>query len=189
MWTDTDLARRLGIAYPIIQGPLGGGLSPVPLVAAVSHAGGLGSCGASGHAPQEISDAAAGIRARTDKPFAINLWVPQRGGSAPNAEMVERALAWFAPYYRELGIAAPMVPAQFRPNFAAQVEAVLAAKPRHSASSSGFRRGKCWANAEAAASSPSAPPPRLTRPAPSRRRVSTPLWQPASKVAGCAPHS
>lgn len=43
MWYNTKATKMLGIEYPILQGPFGGGLSSVNLVATVSNAGGLGS--------------------------------------------------------------------------------------------------------------------------------------------------
>ena len=62
MWNDTALTRRLGIRYPIVQGPFGGGLSSARLVAAVSNAGGLGSFGAQGMTPNRIGEVVAEIR-------------------------------------------------------------------------------------------------------------------------------
>ena len=53
------ITRRLGIRYPIVQGPFGGGLSSARLVAAVSNAGGLGSFGAQGMTPNRISEVVA----------------------------------------------------------------------------------------------------------------------------------
>jgi NAD(P)H-dependent flavin oxidoreductase YrpB (nitropropane dioxygenase family) len=44
-WNQNRLTAKLGIEYPIIQGPLGG-LSSQRLTAAVSNFGGLGSFGA-----------------------------------------------------------------------------------------------------------------------------------------------
>ena len=44
-WNENRLTAKLGIDYPIIQGPLGG-LSSQRLTAAVSNFGGLGSFGA-----------------------------------------------------------------------------------------------------------------------------------------------
>jgi len=38
-WPDTSFTRRLGVAYPIIQGPFGRGSSSVRLMRAVSNAG------------------------------------------------------------------------------------------------------------------------------------------------------
>src|SRR5215470_12276712 len=74
MWARTPVSARLGIAYPIIQGPLGGFASQ-RLTAAVSNHGGLGSFGAHGLAPGAIADVIAEIRSMTDRPFAMNLWV------------------------------------------------------------------------------------------------------------------
>jgi len=54
-WTDTSFTRRLGVAYPIIQGPFGPGSSSVRLTAAVSNAGGSGSFGANDLGPEDIS--------------------------------------------------------------------------------------------------------------------------------------
>jgi nitronate monooxygenase len=73
-WTRTSLTTRLGIEYPIIQGPLGG-LSSQRLTATVSNFGGLGSFGAHGLGPDEIRKVIREIRSLTSKPFAINLWV------------------------------------------------------------------------------------------------------------------
>jgi len=42
MWYNTKATEILGIDYPILQGPFGGNLSSVELVATVSNAGGLG---------------------------------------------------------------------------------------------------------------------------------------------------
>ncbi len=50
-WNKTRVANKLGIKYPIIQGPLGG-LSSQRLTAAVSNFGGLGSYGAHGLEPR-----------------------------------------------------------------------------------------------------------------------------------------
>ena len=55
MWYKTKLTGTLGIQYPIVQGPFGGGPSSVKLLAAVSAAGGLGSFGAYGLTPQTDS--------------------------------------------------------------------------------------------------------------------------------------
>lgn len=70
----TSLLQRLGIDHPLIQAPMAGPNTPT-LVAAVSHAGGLGSLGAGYLEPKDILDQSAQIRALTDKPFALNLFV------------------------------------------------------------------------------------------------------------------
>ena len=55
-WNGNRLTARLGIDYPIIQGPLGG-LSSQRLTAAVSNFGGLGSFGALGGAGTSADEA------------------------------------------------------------------------------------------------------------------------------------
>lgn len=129
MWNITAFTERLGIRYPIVQGPFGGGASSAALVAAVSSAGGLGSFGANTLSPEQIAEVAADIRSKTDKPFAFNLWVnPTQEPPADSADLAQ-ALEWMASYYRELGIEPPEPPARLTQDYQAQVEAALAAKP------------------------------------------------------------
>ena len=71
-WNRNRVAARLGIEYPIVQGPLGGlssqGLSSQRLAAAVSNFGGLESFGAHRLQPDAIKDVIAEIRSFTSKP-------------------------------------------------------------------------------------------------------------------------
>lgn len=130
-WTHSTVSRRLGLARPIVQGPFGGGLSSVDLVVAVSEAGGLGSFGAHHLDAAGIADVAAAIRARTDRPFALNLWLPFEDSEHPTLDDAAYAAhaQLLAPYYAELGIEPPARPARFTPPFEEQLEAVLAARP------------------------------------------------------------
>src|SRR5580700_4633742 len=84
-WNQNRLTAKLGIEYPIIQGPLGG-LSSQRLTAAVSNFGGLGSFGAHGLQPDAIKDVIAEIRSLTSKPFAMNLWVSMEDEGARTAD-------------------------------------------------------------------------------------------------------
>src|SRR5262249_34669322 len=113
------------------QGPFGGGFSSVELVAAVSGAGGLGSFGAHNLAPEEIRNVIAKIRTRTDKPFAINLWVSNhdQGGHSLTPQGLETGRKLFEPYDKELGVTLPSPPEKFGESFDAQAEALLEAKP------------------------------------------------------------
>ena len=92
----TPLARRLGFSLPIVQAPMAGGGDTPDLVAAVSEAGGLGSVGAAYLTPTQIGETAAAVRARTARPFGINLFSPLPG-PAPMADPA-RAIAQLAPY-------------------------------------------------------------------------------------------
>src|SRR5262245_14905298 len=103
-WNKTRISSRLGIEYPIIQGPLGG-LSTQRLTAAVSNFGGLGSFGAHGLSPSASKDVIAEIRELTSKPFAINLWVSMEdeGARTSGSEAFSRSLAPLAEHIRSLG--------------------------------------------------------------------------------------
>lgn len=127
----TPVTRRLGLTYPIVQGPFGGGLSTVELAATVSELGGLGSYGAHVLAPDEIGPLADELRRRTGKPFALNLWVSDHdpGGRELTATAFERAAALFAPYFAELGVPLPAMPARYGERFDEQLDALLAARP------------------------------------------------------------
>jgi nitronate monooxygenase len=133
-WSASALAARLGLQRPIIQGPFGGGLSAVDLVVAVSDAGGFGSFGVHHLQAEGIRAVAAEIRARTARPFALNLWLPhaESGESLLEPEhgagYAEHA-ARLAPWYQALGVEAPPPPARFLPDFEEQVEALLEARP------------------------------------------------------------
>ena len=69
-----DLRTLLGIDLPIVQAPMAGGFTTAELVAAVSDAGALGSVGAAYLTPPAIHALVAEIRARTERPFAVNLF-------------------------------------------------------------------------------------------------------------------
>lgn len=134
MKTDTTVTRRLGLALPIVQGPFGGGLSSVALVAAVNAAGGLGSFGVHHLRGEQILQTARALRAATERPFALNLWVPLPGEPehpAVSASQWQRALQRLSPFFNELGLALPQQPdpASVWPDYAQQLEAVLEARP------------------------------------------------------------
>ncbi|MBZ4422979.1 nitronate monooxygenase family protein [Myxococcus sp. RHSTA-1-4] len=127
----TEAVRRLGVRYPIVQGPFGGGLSSTRLAATVSNLGGLGSYGAYSLTPDEIFQVAKELRSLTSNPFALNLWVSDHdpGGLELSPEEFDRVYALFEPYYRELGVEKPERPQRYAQKFEEQVEALLEARP------------------------------------------------------------
>ena len=131
MWNDTAITRRLGIRYPIVQGPFGGGLSSARLVAAVSNAGGLGSFGAQGMTPNRISEVVDEIRALTASPFAVNLWVSTDdiGVNGATRGAYDAALVPLAPFFDELRVQPPTFPLHGWATFDEQVAALLDANP------------------------------------------------------------
>lgn len=80
----TKLCDMLGIEYPILSAGMGPTLigeetgAPVDLVVAVSEAGGLGVLGGSGYTVDELREAIREIKARTDKPFGVDLLLPKK---------------------------------------------------------------------------------------------------------------
>lgn len=132
MWYNTKVTEQLGIDYPILQGPFGGGLSSAELVATVSNAGGLGGYGAYTLTPQEIYDIDKQIKAATQKPYNINLWVSDT--DAPDGtvtdEQYELAKQMFKPYFDEAGIPMPGKPAPFKSRFEDQLQVILDIRPK-----------------------------------------------------------
>ncbi|HET9402610.1 MAG TPA: nitronate monooxygenase [Candidatus Acidoferrales bacterium] len=128
-WNRTRVSNKLGIEYPIIQGPLGG-FSSQRLTAAVSNFGGLGSFGAHSLTPPAIQDVIAEIRALTNKPFAMNLWVSMEdeGAATSDAGAFDRALSHLAPYLTEVGARKPEFPPYHPLRFEDQVRVLLDAK-------------------------------------------------------------
>lgn len=107
-WNQTRVAEKLGIVYPLIQGPLGGFPSQ-RLTAAVSNFGGLGSFGAHGLEPSVIDERIAEIRSMTSKPFAMNLWVSMedQGAHASDDAAFQRALSHLSPHIKKVGGTTP----------------------------------------------------------------------------------
>ncbi|GEP47268.1 2-nitropropane dioxygenase [Microbacterium saccharophilum] len=119
----------LGLDVPIVLGPFGG-MSSVALTAAVSDAGGLGSYGLYGYPPARIAETARLLREATDRPFALNLWMPVGDEAGPGTVDTRAAQRAVAPLYEELGVPAPAgTPERFVPDVAEQLDAVLAARP------------------------------------------------------------
>jgi len=128
-WARTRVSKRLGIDYPIVQGPFGG-LASQRLTAAVSNFGGLGSFGAHGLAPGAIKDVIAEIRSLTAKPFAVNLWVSMEdeGAFASGEEAFARSLSAISGHIKELGDPLPNYKPYAPIRFEDQARVILDAK-------------------------------------------------------------
>jgi nitronate monooxygenase len=124
----TPLCDLLGIDLPIIQAPMAGTTTP-ELVTAVCDAGALGSFGFAYTQPEAMHRDVELLRARTSAPFNLNLFLSE---DAPplDASAQQPAIDAVAPYFRELGLNAPVpVKAPYSPDHRAQLEAVEAIKP------------------------------------------------------------
>jgi nitronate monooxygenase len=135
------LTERLDMRCPVIQAPLAGGGDTPALVAAVGEAGGFGFVGAAYLTPAQILETSRAVRARTARPFGINLFAPPGAPGAPldHGPALERLL----PYYAELGLPRPDPPALDADAFDAQLAAAL----ESGASAFGFTFGVLPANA------------------------------------------
>lgn len=125
MKMETSFTRKLGIAYPIAQAPMAGGPATPALAAAVSNAGGLGSLGAGYWSPAQIRDAIREVRRRTDRPFAVNLFVPERTGAKATEDEIAAMNAHLNAYRAKLGIASDPAFSSFAPSFEDQVQVLL----------------------------------------------------------------
>ena len=132
MWYNTKASKLLGIDYPIMQGPFGGGLSTVELTATVSNAGGLGGFGAYTLSPQEIYEVDKQLKAATNKPYNINLWVSDTDAvnGTVSDEQFEKTKALYKPYFDEVNIPLPEKPATFASRFENQVDVILDIRPK-----------------------------------------------------------
>ncbi|CAN5333909.1 nitronate monooxygenase family protein [soil metagenome] len=123
MGLDTELTRLLGVEHPIIQAGMAGGATTPELVAEVSEAGGLGTIGAAYLTADAIREAINKVRALTERPFAVNLFVPENFG--PSLHDPEEVNAPLAHYREELGIEAPAEIPSYAQPFEDQLTVVL----------------------------------------------------------------
>jgi len=96
-----SFCRSLGIEVPILLAGMAGGPATPELAAAVSKAGGLGTLGAAYMTPEEIDQAIRQIRSMTDRPFAVNLFVPC---PEPKAVLTESLQNLLNQIRREVGL-------------------------------------------------------------------------------------
>jgi nitronate monooxygenase len=124
-WPRVDaFCRRYGLGVPVLEAPMAGACPPA-LAAAVAGAGGMGALGAVLTPPAAIAAWVAEFRALGEGPLQINLWVPD-----PPPARDPEAEARVARFLERWGPPAPPGAGDARPpDFAAQCEAVLAARP------------------------------------------------------------
>ena len=115
--------KRLNLTHPIIQAPLAGGGDTPELVAAVCNAGAIGFIGAAYLTPEQIQQTAKSVRAKTQRPFGINLFAPSTENPAPRDPSA--TLARLARYFAELGLPAPSAPQSTGVAFDEQLTAAL----------------------------------------------------------------
>ncbi len=106
---------------------MAGGPCTAELVAGVSNAGGLGAFPASLLSPTAMRAEVAKIRALTDRPFIINLFILET--PAPTAAEVAQASALLRPVWEGMGWSALPTPVQWCQDFASQFDTLIALQP------------------------------------------------------------
>ena len=115
------------MTFPILQGPMAGGACTPALVAGVSNAGGLGSFAGSLLSPAAIHEQVGQIRALTDRPFLLNLFVQET--PKPTPADIQAGVELLRPVWESLGWSELPIPQQWCQDFNAQFEALLALQP------------------------------------------------------------
>ncbi len=123
-----DLPRLLGTRHPLVQAPMATAATPA-LVAAVGEAGALGSLAGGYMDAAQIAAAIHDIRALSEKPFALNLFVLPDEFEV-DAAKVAASRAWLGELAGREGLDVPdPLPKQWAPRFSDQYAALLDARP------------------------------------------------------------
>jgi nitronate monooxygenase len=124
----TPLCDLLGIEHPIIQAPMASATT-VELVAAVCEAGALGGFGHAYTEADAMQADARAVRARSRRPFAINLFAAPTPGEPP-VEQQRLAIEAVRRDFEHRSLPIPeRVPPPYAPDRARQIEAVYDIRP------------------------------------------------------------
>ncbi|RWZ60663.1 nitronate monooxygenase [Halobacillus fulvus] len=122
MERENRLIQMLEIDVPIIQAGMAGGVTTPELVAAVSNAGGLGSLGAGYMTGADTEQAIQTIRTLTDRPFAVNVFVPEN--PEIDANVLQQSFDRLEYYRNELNLKEE-IPTSVDSPFEDQIEVIL----------------------------------------------------------------
>jgi nitronate monooxygenase len=114
------------LTIPIVQGPMLG-VSGVELAVAVSRAGGLGSLAAAGLTAPAMREAIRALRAATDRPFLVNIFVLDP--VSPDRTVVASAIERLRPWRERYGLPPQVAPAKWAESFADQFAVMLEEAP------------------------------------------------------------
>jgi nitronate monooxygenase len=115
-----DFCDRYGLRVPILEAPMAGACPP-ELAVAVAEAGGMGGAGVVLDHPDRIHEWMRRFRAGSAGPVQLNIWIPDPPDE--DGARVDAAAAFLGRFGTPGPAGSP------RPDFAAQCEAMLAARP------------------------------------------------------------
>lgn len=122
-WPNTKLTDLLKITLPVIQAPMAGGATTPELVAAVSNAGGLGSLGAGYMTADEIKTTIKKIKSLTNKPFSVNLFIPEKHHASD--DQIEQTRKIIQTCCAELNFTIPSIKPPYTPSFEEQIQIII----------------------------------------------------------------
>ncbi|GAA0437790.1 nitronate monooxygenase family protein [Lentibacillus halophilus] len=123
MWHENTFTQQLGIRYPIIQAGMAGGTTTPELIASISNAGGLGTLGAGYMSPEQMKTAIQKVKELTDRPFGVNVFVPEIPDASETA--IENANELLRPFREELNLKEPDVSKPSTDLFEKQMEVII----------------------------------------------------------------
>jgi len=147
-WNENRLTAKLGIDYPIVQGPLGG-LSSQRIDGSGLQFWRTRVIRRAWLSPRAIKDVIAEIRSLTSKPFAMNLWVSMEdeGARTSDKDAFNRSLAPLAAHIAGLGARAQSTNPIRGCDLRIKPASCSMKGYRSSASSTGFHHAKYWKSA------------------------------------------
>ncbi len=125
-WPHTKITKLLNITLPIIQAPMAGNATTPDLVAAVSNAGGLGSLGAGYMSADDIRKTIRKIKILTDRPFAVNLFIPEKHYATE--DQIEHARKTAQASCAELNFIVDFIKPPYAPSFEEQMNVIIEEK-------------------------------------------------------------
>jgi len=125
-WPNTRITELLKTTLPIIQAPMAGGATTPELIATVSNKGGLGSLAAGYMMPDDIRLTIRKIKTLTNKPFSVNLFIPEKHHADDNQmDQAKNAVQLSCP---ELNFSIPSIKPPYTPPFEDQMNIILEEK-------------------------------------------------------------
>ena len=120
--------KTLYLKFPLVVAPMAGVASSVDFVVASCQAGALGSVGAAYSSPADIEKFVHQVREKTNRPIAINLFIPHEMPKISEAQ-IQCAIQANEKYRKKFGLPTATVAAPYEESFEAQFEKVMQLKP------------------------------------------------------------